>query len=308
MKRLLSITMMICIMIAGSINGFSNPGMRKGIQAILLHRWSPASIDMLISTLKKYGEDEFEISFAPNVAASASDPYRNIRTIIDALPEKKLFVVVYLNFQATNGTVNGLNNFKIFYESYRSKAQIIVCPSLEDRATVSEINLAAKTIAMAVGVTTIRNLILRRSPDPAFLSISSSNSIKPSGTVVVSNRAYMYKSVELEKHGTVLGAIGADVYSNDGVFVYNPDMILYGRTRETANSFASVNTNTKYNIREFMNSATRYRTNLWRPAYNMYRDCTGKYAARANRTFVDCNNRAFDSEEAKTLEIYLGMR
>lgn len=275
----------------------------KGVQAVLLHRWSPTSTSSLVDVLRSYSGDEIEVSFAPNVADSASDPYKNMRNIIDKLQgQKRIYAVVYLNFHATSSSVNGLDKFRVFFNAYKDKAQIIVSPSLEDFATVSQINTAAKTIATTIGGSNISNLVLRRSPDPTHKDFG-----KPSRSVSVNGKKYTFKSVELEKHGVIENANGSTVYSNDGVFVYDPDMTLFGNTKESASTFNSINTSTKYSISTFRSSTNVIRTSLWRPAYNMYRDCSGKYLARNSRTFSDCNNRAFDDEEAKVLKRFLGL-
>lgn len=306
MKKIFFVLMTVLLIAINSISGRSQS--LKGVQAILLHRWSSVSTAKLIETLKRYPGREIEVSFAPNVVAPVGDPYSNIRAIIDGLPDKKVYVAVYLNFHASNRTVNGLDKFKAFFDAYRSRAQIIVCPSLEDVTTVAEINAAARQIAVIVGPGNLSSLILRRSPDPNPSARQPNDSLRPAQSVVISGRAYSYKAVELERHGVIANAAGSTIYSNDGLFVYNPDMRLSDGIMETVNSFSSINTSTRYSITEFRNRSGAYRTNLWRPAYNMYRGCRGYYLSKAARTFSDCNNKAFDDEEAKTLKIFLGLQ
>lgn len=306
MKKICFVLIAVLLITVNSIPGMSKSF--KGVQAILLHRWSPASTLKLIETLQRYNFREIEVSFAPNIMASVSDPYSNIRAIINGLPDKKVYVTVYLNFHASDRTVNGLDKFKTFFNTYKSRAQIIVCPSLEDVTTVAEINAAARQIAVTVGPNNISSLILRRSPDPNPPAHNRTDSRKPDQTVIINNQLYRYKAVELEKHGVIVNSVGSDTYSNDGLFVYNPEMRLSDGVMETVNSFSSVNTSTKYSIREFSNISALSRTNLWRPAYNLYRDCRGRYLPKTDRTFTDCNNKAFDDEEAKTLKIFLGIQ
>ena len=300
MKKLFTSILILSAFLSGGSVVFSAPS--KGVQAILLHRWGAGSTSNLVNALRSYSGTEIEISFAPNVAAQASDSYRNMRFIIDELQgQKRVYAVVYLNFHATGSAVNGLDKFQAFFNAYKDKAQIIVSPSLEDYATVAEINVAARTIAAAVGGGNISKLILRRSHNPV-----NNEDYRPSRNVSINGVTYSYKSVEIEKHGTLEDAAGANVYSNDGVFVYDPNMTLFGGTKESANMFDSINTSTKYSISAFRSRTAGIRTNLWRPAYNLYRDCDGRYLARNSRTFSDCNSKAFDGEEANVLRRFLG--
>ncbi|MBK7705872.1 MAG: hypothetical protein IPJ30_08850 [Acidobacteria bacterium] len=301
MKKFVVATLIVLTIVGNGILALGAP--TKGVQAVLLHRWGPTSTSNLVQVLRNTADPEVEVSFAPNVAASAADPYKNMRNIIDGLlGQKRVYAVVYLNFHATGSSVNGLDKFRAFFGAYKDKAQIVVSPSLEDFATVSEINVAARNIALNLGGGSIGKLILRRSPDPTNL-----DQLRPSRTVSINGSSYSFKSVELEKHGVIGNASGANVYSNDGVFVYDPEMLLFGATRELASMFSSVNTSTKYSLSTFRSRASGIRTSLWRPAYNMYRDCDGRYMARTSRTFSDCNGKAFDVEEAKVLRRFFGL-
>ena len=279
----------------------------KGVQAILLHRWGPTSVRNLSNTLRHYSKSEVEVSFAPNTSASASDPYKNIKTIIRNLNGKKtLYVAVYLGFHSysrSNGCGNRAENsdldlFLAFFNAYKDnpKVKIIVSPSLEDCGTVSNVENSALAIARQVGATDIGKLILRRSPNGA------NSEDKPARCY--DNNLYCYKAVEIEKHGRVENGSNATVYSNDGNFVW--DNVSMNREMRGSVRNADGTTSPQYSLTDFISKTTGKRTNLWRPAYNMFRKCDGSYYTDKNsRDFKDCNNKAFGSVEMKVLEKFL---
>jgi hypothetical protein len=313
MKNLVSVVLICATLFLGSSVVLAAPS--KGIQAVLLHRWGATSARNLANVIRQYSGSEVEVSFAPNTAAAASDPYRNIKKIIETLKGKKtLYVAVYLGFHAYSRSNNcgaraansDLGQFLTFFNDYKDnpKVKIIVSPSLEDCGTKSDVENSALEIAQQINPADIGKLTLRRSPNGI--------NTEPAPAQCYTNNMLCYKGVEIEKHGVVkdnlnwiLNAAGADVYSNDGFFVWDN----VSTKRETRGTFKNADgtTDPQYSLTSFNSLTGGKRTNLWRPAYNMYRKGDGTYYAdRNDRDFRDVGNRAFNSIEMKVFEKFLG--
>jgi hypothetical protein len=327
MKKLVSLALMFATFWCGSSVVLSAP--TKGVQAILLHCWLDPSVRNLSNVLRHYSKSEVEVSFAPNTSCTASDPYNNIRTIIENLNGKKmLYVAVYLGFHSYHPLTCKAKSHKndnsdpdlfvSFFNRYKDnpKVKIIVSPSLEDCGSQAEVEASALEIAKKIGPADIGKLILRRSPgfnsdDPPSQCYNDSSAVSCRG-----DYKYKYRTVEVEKHGVtkvttgnsvkyILNTSGAKVYSNDGIFVWDD----VSKSREKKSTFPNADTTIpqQYSLTDFTKKieAGDIRTNLWRPAYNMYRQCDGHYYIGIPRDFNDCQNRAFNSVEMTVLKKFL---
>lgn len=286
----------------------------KGIQAVLLSRWSAESVGNLIAVLKEQPADAppVEIAFAANYG-DAGSRYSNIRRVIDELVAagRGVRVTVHLGFHTRgnvatdsglkkhlDGLAEGLNSFLTTADPPGGGGRpapldtpgvsFVVSPSLEDNfRTYDDFAAAARLVASKFTADTLGRLTFRRSSvhgeednkdRPVAADVPGRKELKrvrsSDGT------ADLTLPLEHEYHGLADDAKGYGVFSNDGVFVRSAGDLdgngVKDESKKTANADGS-GTTKKPSLDEWLDGKPKsVRTSLlWRPSYNLFAETAG---------------------------------
>ena len=314
--RFIILTMAI---LSFGLNVFAVSNNNKGIQAVLLQRWSATSVQNFLNVFCNgsivngvcsgsytAGPSRVEIAFAPNPLPglannSASDSYKNMRTIINALTGagKRVVVTSHLSFHAANSSSNtqimdGAAEFNDLVTLYanNSLAAFNVSPSLEDTASISTYNAWAGIIAGQISSSLIGKVNLRRS--------SNNSSQMPSSSCFGGK---CFRSLQYENHGVLSRAVGTYAYSNDGCFVFS------SADGETANSINNIPSGCSgIEINNF-NTNNSNQVLLWRPAYNLWtwNSNVRQWIKPDSSTTRRDSPVRFDGREQRVLKQFLGI-
>lgn len=315
-KKLLPFLLIFCLATDGLAAS------RKGVQLVLLSRWSQTSRDKFLSVAKDArAPAEIEIAFVP--IFNRSKPYANAKYIVEELLKagKRVTVAVHLAFkgdgdftekqlQADAATFNSS-----FFKDYASRVTFKLSPCLEDRWTKDTFVKRAKLVAAKLDWTTLNkattNLQIRRSPEkdksalPATISVT-----KPGGTQT--------KSIILQReyHGYYGDAAGFQAYSNDGVCVWSDLRFSNGQYEdvESCKNADPPNQPGKYKLTDFTTAAAGYGNAvlLWRPAYNLFTKTVAangyvKFDKPATAASDRIDAGSFDDNEKEALKKFLGV-
>jgi hypothetical protein len=114
--------------------------MIRGIQPILLSKWSPANVSDLIAVINAYAQP-FEIGLMPFI--NDKDPWGNLVKIIEGT-SVKLNIVIHLAFHSKDDhsersiVSRAGKTYDDFVSANQSRANISICPLLEDSYTDSQ--------------------------------------------------------------------------------------------------------------------------------------------------------------------------
>lgn len=324
----------------------SSTAVTKGLQAVLLSRWSRDSVDRMLSVLTDAKAPPVEISFVPHFGDNGHE-YDNITRVLKGLAGagKSARVTVHLGFHETGtGSLKGMAEKLAAFLDTPIKVNgkdvkpldlpgvsFVVSPSLEDQfATYARFEEAAKAVASGLPSAVLGRVTFRRSsvhdtrgvaaddPSQKWVNGLVSKDRKPMGSVALTH----------EYHGLVGNAGGYQGFSNDGVFVRSDgDLNGNGRPDEssrTKNAKGS-GTDKKPTLGEWLDGkpGSVEFSLLWRPAYNLFAKHPGQgYDVNVydvpgegdtprdgkDRNDGTGSHAAFSKLEAAVLKAYLGMK
>lgn len=314
-KRFLSFLLLIsCLMLNGTV---SLAASRKGVQLILLSRWSQTSRENFLNVATQPNAPrDIEIAFVPYF--NRSNPYGNAQYIVDRLlaAGKNVTVAVHLSFHtATDYQLQSdAWNFNVlFFKPYAHRVVFKIVPSLEDQWSYRDFKRKSEIVLKQLD----RALLgtgrhqLRRSPDPNPIFPGMRESLPPSLTV---NGISVL--LQKEAHWTFENATGFNAYSNDGILVYADFRFSNGQRETTATADnASGAPSTKYPLSTFTTRANSFPNAvlLWRPAYNLFQKRVENGVVKFSKvgppeTRPDYDSApAFDSNEQEVLRRFWGM-
>jgi hypothetical protein len=300
--------------------------MHKGVQLVLLSRWSAASCNNFVAAAGGYAGGPLEIGFAPFF--NEAHPFARAATVLSGLLSKglALHVTVHLSFHRDDRTdvptlQSRARKFDDFFSQFQGRVTMNLCPMLEDTWDLATYRKRLETVARE---------LRWENPHP-LLNFRRSNNVSPVGGPV----SFPYRSGSFEEvihlpgngihlqseiHGSTAGCTRAGVYSNDGNYVWfdNPkgEKLPYREVAGSAGTASGPGANATYSLTAFLAGSARARTVLlWRPAYNLNQrrvDPTTKIVSYSvpgspsSRTDSE-TDPAFDAVEIAALRAFLGI-
>lgn len=321
-----------------------------GIQPVLLSRWAPTSVSNLTAVLMSYTGGPLEVGFMPFFhrdgcsAGAGSTPWTNAQAIITALGASvPLRLVVHLSFHRDDHgddatlarrAARACEEFILLNPTVKfSVTPMLEDEWMDDKTFLHKLSVVAGAIPWSRVKQAGIRLKLRRSSNtkpkvtpPATDLVVKDKSVKPPAKVVIFGRRH---PIESEVHGPTHLAGKAEVYSNDGNYVYfdNPNGLAldYVETADSAiNAGGDAKNPGKYSLTTFKTTGYGTALLLYRPAYNLYArtfprnpNVRGKWVYYDPKT-GDPNGRldpganqdggyAFDAYEAAVLRAFLNI-
>lgn len=318
-KRLFVFLLVACL--AGGAVAAS----RKGVQLVLLSRWSKASCDGFLSVAKSaQAPVNIEFGFVP--VFNRSNPYGNARYLVDQLrgAGKRVTVAVHLGFKCDGSFTDAQLEADAaafnsgFFTQYANRVTFKVSPCLEDRWSQEVFLRRAKLVASKLDWNTLNSsttdLQIRRSPETDRSSLPATITVTKPGSTQSKNVI-----LQREFHGYFGDAAGFNAYSNDGVCVWS-EVKFANRQYEDVNSCRNAdppNQPTKYTVASFITGTNSYSNAvlLWRPAYNLFTKSVNsqgyvtfsKPASPYDDPYRRNDAGAFDANEKEMLKRFLGV-
>jgi hypothetical protein len=301
--------------------------MGKGVQLVLLSSWSDASVNRFADVAAAYLGRTFEIGFTP-FFNNGKGPFENANALVTKLGSAgyRLRFTVHLSFHRDDKTDKKTlmrraeKTSEEFIQPNAGKVAISLCPMLEDERWSREMfKEMLEAIAKKVSWGHITKLNFRRSnnTNPNIQGkLVEFIDPKTKRKIVIPDSMTRF---ETEIHGEIGKSKLAQVYSNDGNFVWfdNPRKVKNLPYIENKNSAQNPKgtSDDKYPVSRFHGNGRT--TLLWRPAYNLFTRSVDpitklvKYTSNTkpkNRsdknTEKDC---AFNVVETEALKVFLGI-
>jgi hypothetical protein len=303
-------------------------GSRKGVQALLLPRWSRKSCDNFVAAATASGTPaEIEVAI---LWCNDSSPFGNLLYVVDKLIRagKRVTIALHLGLHSDQSDATLQNRTDRFQKEivgpYSGKTPALtfkLLPSLED--SWNQETFLKKAALIAIKLNWPSSVNLRRSGLTDLSSLPQS--LKVTRTVSGKTQTETFV-LQREAHTYIESAAQHHAYSNDGVFVWL-DQPRTGSRREreaSADNAVPSSQTKKYRLTDWtsaiQNLSTRPGVNttaylLWRPMYNLFsRSESGGYAryVKPATAYTQRNDSesspAFDATEMDALKQYLGAR
>jgi hypothetical protein len=314
-KKLLSLLLIV------SFASAALAASRKGVQLVLLSRWSRTSCDNFLSVAKSpSAPTDIEIAFVP--VFNRSNPYGNASYVVNALlgAGKRVTVAVHLSFKGDGALTDAQLEADAaafntgLFKSFANRVTFKLSPSLEDRWSSTEFQRRARLVATkldwAILTSSTTNLQIRRSAETDTLALPNTLTVTKPGTTLTKSLI-----LQREAHGYYGSASGYNAYSNDGVCVYADTRFSNGQY-ENASSCTNADPNkqpTKYTVTSFISGAASYPNAvlLWRPAYNLFTKSVSSAGyvtfQKIGDPYARSDAGAFDANEKEVLKRFLGV-
>ena len=311
----------IALLALGLVPVLAQAQNKKGVQAVLLQCWSPASLNRFIAVVQQAPAQTIEIGVAPynpNCAlyAGTTDRYQNLRTVIGALRSHgKLRITLHIgDIHETKPTQTALgsrmlDSWNLLIGRYVGDGQVSfhISPSLEDSYDKTEYKTALDKLVERLDVNSIRSLVAqgrfsfrRSSMNSVDLTLKTHSIFRnaPGGAVAVP---------VINEYHKATAPVNPGVWSNDGCMVYYSEAEHHTHHDDANDDI--LDTNPQTSLAAFKRAAWSDYKLLWRPAYNVWERKVEsgriRFYRRSGVVRSDTAAGKFDATEAAGLAVFL---